>query len=419
MTSAPGSIAALFKIHCVHFDFEGGQAIELRDPVTDSRLGSFPEWDSTGRNALIAYVRATRPRIQAVFRGTPTSNGVHIIGATGTHSQLIEEHVDLVFNPITGLSTPVQFTFASAMPDAIGRHLLTFNWYTLNASDPSLHRPVGTTSHTVCTTWRALVLNPDQELSSWVYSRLVDWTCQWAAGRNNEKDICDAIVSNLASTGLQYGVHVYEVREMLISGGGMCGGWYLMFQQMAHTQGVFVHCRSFRVDWRVLPNGEEHWCALVIRSGGLNQPSPTDPPVQFRDHDGTFPDPAAALVSRVERRYRFWGNPSPEYKADGHCVNFLVYEGRVFLYDACFGTGPFEIHSALPPDDFSVWGGAQLASFKAQYLDAAVDYMLGSLYNGGYLWRSRLRGTNGVTVRTAQIPEMVNGKPGLTFRWGE
>ena len=52
-----------------------------------------------------------------------------------------------------------------------------------------------------------------------------------------------------------------RVREMLIRGGGMCGGWYLMFQQMAHVQGVFVHRRCFLVHWRTLPNGEESWCA--------------------------------------------------------------------------------------------------------------------------------------------------------------
>ena len=68
--------------------------------------------------------------------------------------------------------------------------------------------------------------------------------------------------SILALSGLRYGVSERRVRQMLIRGGGMCGGWYLMFQQMAHIHGVFVHRRCFLVHWRTLPNGEESWCAL-------------------------------------------------------------------------------------------------------------------------------------------------------------
>ena len=62
---------------------------------------------------------------------------------------------------------------------------------------------------------------------------------------------------------------------MLLNQGGMCGVWYQAFQQMAHCQGVFVYRRRFMVDWRHMPDGEEHWCAIVIRTGGLNQAGPT------------------------------------------------------------------------------------------------------------------------------------------------
>jgi hypothetical protein len=201
----------------------------------------------------------------------------------------------------------------------------------------------------------------------------------------------------------------------------MCGIWYHLFQQMAHCQGVFVHRRFFRVHWRRLPSGEDRWCALVIRSGGLNQPEPTHSPRSFRDHNGPLADVgAAALTTCVERRYRFWGLEGAWY--DGHCVNFLEYSSRLYLYDACFRTAPIEINGPLPPDDGSVWGGHQLASFKSQYLDRAVDYMLGSLYNGGRLWRSApatstTPESTGVTVRTAQIPETDSGIDGLTFGW--
>ncbi len=422
-TSASQPRVALLGIHSVHFDFPGGQAIRLRDHTIDSVLGLTPEWEAGGRSELVAYVRGTSPQLRAVFRGTPAANGSYTIGAQGTHSDLAEQQVDLVFDAGTGLSQPVMFAFADPLPDVIGRHQMAFEWYALDHADPSQRRPASNTSHVVCTTWRTMVPNPAQRLLPWAYARLVEWTSEWAVGCDDEKAICDAIINNLASSGLRYGFGVQNVREMLRQGAGMCGIWYQMFQQMAHCQGVFVHCRSFRVHWRSLPTGEEKWCALVIRSGGLNQSEPTFPPTSFRDHDGPLADVGtAALTLRVERRYRFWGMQGAWY--DGHCINFLEHAGRLYLYDACFGAGPFEIDGPLPPDDYSVWGGRQLASFKAQYLDAAVDYMLGSLYNGGHLWRSRrgsasVRESIGVTVRTAQIPETDGGIDGLTFGWAE
>ena len=123
------------------------------------------------------------------------------------------------------------------------------------------------------------------------------------------------------------------------------------------------------------------------------------------------------LATRIEPRYRFWGLPG--YLEDGHCINFLEHKGRLYLYDACFGVGPFEIDSPLPPDDFAIWGGTQLSSFKAHYLDGAVDYMLGTLYNDGVLHRTdRPSGANGMTVKAALIPDTIVSEPGLTFYWG-
>lgn len=267
--------------------------------------------------------------------------------------------------------------------------------------------------------------DPGQDLFGWAYKALVEWTCRWAARQDDEKDICDAIIRNVGSSGLRYGwpLPVRGVRSLLRRGGGMCGDWYKAFQQMAHCQGVFVHRRGFAVDWRRLPNGEELWCAIVIRDGGLNQAEPTFAASEFHDNDAGFPVTApVALTTRVERRYRFWGIPN--YVYDGHCVNFLEYRGGLYLDDASFGAGPFLIDAPLPAADANAaHGGPQLASFKARYLDGAVDYMLGSLYNGPVLLRSvydhalDLAVANGMTVRTRDVPEAVHGVHGVTFRW--
>ena len=250
----------------------------------------------------------------------------------------------------------------------------------------------------------------------------MEWTCQWAAGQNDEKAICDAIIANVGASGLRYGVYAADVREMLRNQGGMCSVWYQAFQHMAYCQGIFVYRRRFLVDWRLMPNGEEHWCAIVIRSGGLNQANPTHPASDFHDNDTIFPIPAGTvvpIVNRTERRYRFWGLPLPGILGDGHCINFLVYNEQLYLYDACFGAGPIQINAHLPVNNTNVaQGGSNLAPFKAAYFDGAIDYMLGSIHNGPDFLRSVLFADNGMTVRTTDIPDNVNGADGLTFRWG-
>ncbi len=419
---------APFEVHSVHFNYPGGQAVKLRDPANDQVVGATPEWVRGSRNAIAAYVRATRPQLRVVFQGTTAANGNYVVGATGTLFQLEERTVSLVFDVVTGLSNPEDFHADVDLPGQIGIHDGVLDWYIRGTPAPANRQAAGTSTHRIATSWRSLATAPATEmaLADWVYYPLMEWTCQWAVGLNDEKAICDAIIANLAGSGLRYGVYAHDAREMLLNGGGMCGIWYKLFQQMAQCQGVYLYSRSYRVDWRQLPNGEEHWCAIVIRAGGLNQPAPTHPPSTFHDNDNGFPIPAGTSVgisTRTERRYRFWGLPGFWY--DGHCINFLVHDGRLYLYDPCFNVGPVEIHAPLPADNLAIaQGGADLAPFKAAYLDGTVDYMLGSIWNGAALLQSvfvhalNLPVANGMTVRTVNIPQVVNGRDGLTLRWG-
>jgi len=304
----------------------------------------------------------------------------------------------------------------------IGVHPAKLDWYVREHPPPAHCPPAGTSTHRLATSWRALATAPAGEaaLPNWVYKSLMEWTCQWAAGQNNERAICDAIFNGLPSSGLQYGVRAHTIRDLLLNQGGMCQAWYETFQQMAQCQGVFVYRRRFLVDWRVVAGGDEHWCAIVVRNGGLNQTSPTHPATTFHDHNGEFPIPAGTtvpLTTITEPRYRFWGLPG--YLNDGHCINFLDHEGKVYLYDACFIIGPVVINSPIPANNLAVpQGGAALAPFKTAYLDDAIDYMLGTVRNGAAILRSVPTSQNGMTVRTANIPQTIAGADGLTFRWG-
>lgn len=333
--------------------------------------------------------------------------------------------MSLTFDPITELSGPEVFYARGNLPDEIGVHTAELDWY-VRENPPSPHcPPVGRSTHRLATSWRALATAPAGEdaLPTWVYKPLMEWTCRWAAGRNNEKAICDAIFNGLPSSGLRYGVFAHTIRDLLLNQGGMCQAWYETFQQMAQCQGVFVYRRCFLVHWRQV-GIESLWCAIVVKDGGLNQTTPTHGPSTFYDHDGVFPIPAGTTVPITpvtEQRYRFFGLPGFWY--DGHCINFLAHEDGVYLYDACFKIGPLAINSPVPSKNLVVpQGGAALAPFKAAYLDSAVDYMLGSIRNGAVSLPSVVapKGVfvqSGMTVQTASIPETIAGTDGLTFGW--
>ena len=437
-SSPPTAVPAVapFEVYSVHFDFPGGQAIKLVDPailqpnpnpILAVTIGSAPEWAANGRNELAAYVRNTRPDVRVVFRGTPGTQGTYTVGAFGTLFQIEERQVTLNFNPADGLSAPEIFRADTPLPDSIGVHDTELEWY-IQGAPGSAPLVVGATTHQICTSWKAMAPNVSQELYGWVFKQFMEWTYRWVAGLNDPKDICDAIIANVRHSGLRYGATrlIRSVQELLVHREAMCGIWYRAFQQMAHCQGVFVHRRMFCVDCRPMTGGEQHWCAIVVCDGGLNRPQPTHPASEFHDNDcGVFPLPGpVVLTTRIERRYRFWGWPNRIL--DGHCVNFLEYAGRLYLYDACFEIGPVQIAMPLPPTNGATHGGAQLAPFKASYLEGAIDYMLGTLRNGAALLRSIWLGPvfpkiapvqNGVTVRTQDIPQVVNGNHGLTFRW--
>lgn len=101
-------------------------------------------------------------------------------------------------------------------------------------------------------------------------------------------------------------------------------------------------------------------------------------------------------------------------------------QGVWLLYDACFGIGPIPVAMDVPVADENITASAaDVAQFRASYLDANIDYLLGSLYNDLTFYESLgpaerpPEGKNGMTVRTRDIPAVVNGAAGVTLRWSE
>jgi hypothetical protein len=407
-TIKPGPLP--FEIHSILFNYDKSEAIPLKDPATDAYVHAQPEWVRGSRNEPAAYVRGKLPHIKVVFRKLQGFvAGKYAVGAVGNLGGIRRKEFTPSFSP-SGLSPQVDFELMWPLPGAIGKHEVSFEWYARPTAAPSVPTLFDTTKHTLCTTWQPITPNSSQELEKWVYKQPMLWTSEWAADKNNEKDICDAIITNLHKSGLKYGIFgVWDIRHMLNGTGGMCGGWYMMFPHMAHCQGVFVDRRFYEVDPRSMANGETKWRAIVIRSGGLNQPQPTSGAATYNDVNAQYPiNPSTQVVKVTENRYRFSG------PGDGHCINFLRYNQKVYLYDPSFGAGPFEISpfasaDGLPPIGSNI-GGLELASFKQAYLNGAVDYMEGMLHDPASTLRS-------LTIKTLIIPDLLNGVKEITFNW--
>jgi len=424
----------------VHFRFPESQAIVLRDVVQDVEIGQTPEWvagmdsfpSNDGPDDLgpppAAYVCGTSITMEVTFlRTLDLQDGgaermTLTIGATGSPAGVTAQNVLLEFDD-DGRSQAVAFEVDREISEEVGVTTLTLDWYVRPAAGSEAS--IGSSVHPLYFTWQVMTANPQEDLFDWAYAQIVKWTSTFAAGATSDREVCDGIFRNLEKTGLKYGVPGWSPRQMIVGGqGGMCGGWYKLFQTMVHSQGVFVEKVGFLVDYRAIPGGSPtpaiQWNAIVMSNGGINQPSPTVAPSEFHDL-AVFPIPSpAALKTLTARRYRFWGNPDPN-QSDGHGINFLVSGGTLILYDPSFLIGPVELSMPLPQPK-QVLGGAQLAEFVAKYLTIAVSHMLGSFTVNGKAMTSKVPvgaapGVNGVSVVTAALPETAGGVSTITFAW--
>ncbi len=426
-----------FTISSIAFAFPGSRhVIPLRDPNTLGFLGDEPEWTAAGRRGVAAFVRGKRPVIRVVFaRGDPStpSGRTWRIKAKGQGGPgIATQSVKLEFDD-RGLSGPHEMRLDATLPNEIGPVDVYWQW---TAERAGARAQLSWTRHRFYLTWREPVSpsvwatrmepktgpagEPDR---TWVYLPIMQWTCEWAKGKSNPKLICDAILARLAESGLQYApfVAAYSVQDMLTGAGGYCFGWYHMFQAMAGSQGVKVERRTYAPDWQNQARGEARWCAIVVESPGLNRTEPLEKPSRFNDVRRR-PVSSSRLDVGQRHRYRFWG--APGICADGHCINFLKYRGRWFLYDASFRSEPVALKGfTLPRSDvLHAFPVGRLGNFKDSYLEGAVPFMLGSLVHRGRLVQTIHPETatghtrNGITLKTDLIPR---GDRDLRFFWTE
>ncbi|MFP2906804.1 hypothetical protein ACLESD_17470 [Pyxidicoccus sp. 3LFB2] len=308
----------------------------------------------------------------------------------------------------TTLPEPVHFN--RPLPHRIGAHALELQWYAEWTDEHGAARRLflGDSRHEVLTTGAPMEHGLPGAPPSGAYAPLVRWSSRWCAGLEGRKALCDAMLRGLPETGLKYGLPAWSVRHMLVAGGGMCGGWYQLFQQLAHCQGVAVEGRTLHLMPLHDPHSDEvRWEALVAVAPGLNQ---VEPCRQTR-FQGWFndlarypfaPDAPAEVLGRQDARYCFFAGWD-----DGHSVCFLEDGGRLYLYDASFRTEAVLLDMPLPsPDGQPMLLGPE-SSFRRDYLHQAMPYVMGTLHANGRLWEvDVMRGAFGLTVRTEQVPEL-------------
>jgi hypothetical protein len=414
------------ELYSVHFQFPGSQALPLVDPVTNEVLGARPEWIKNARNEPVAYERGSTPevRVGLMTRFLFVPDRFTLYAETLPLDSHTPSFSPDRLGPWTIESKRAQFSEVSKtlafnwpLPDRIGVHTLKLRWFAAWKSEEGedVEVVIGDTQHTVCTTGK----RPASSSQARYYAPLMLWTSDWCAGVTGDKEICDAILKNLPATNLRYGVPGWDVRYMLMTGGGMCGGWYQLFQQMAACQGVRVETRSFRpvMPPPLAPDGKGGpgpltlfaWGAFSCCVPGVNQLEPSWI-IRYR---GLFPQaqdyPPDLEMSldkyptQLENRYCY-----PIDGMDGHSINFLVKDDgkTVYLYDACFRREAVELAMPLPAVKSQMQMGRD-APFRSQYLDGQfIWFLAGGLMGGQYSEVNLDERLYGLSVKTHLVPEL-------------
>jgi hypothetical protein len=423
------------ELQSVHFQFPGSSALPLLNPATNEELGAQPEWINDLRNEPAAYVRGSTPMVKvglmARFLFVPDRFELRAEGPSLEPISLGQDPKALTWiGPVTVTSQRAQFYQLSEplrlnrpLPDRIGTHSLRLRWIAAWRTEEGgraerVEVVIGDTQHTVCTTGRQPLHN--QRGKAGPYAPLVLWTSEWCAGRTGDKEICDAIIENLPVTNLRYGVPGWDVRYMLMTGGGMCGGWYQMFQQMAGCQGVAVETRTFRPTpprfsvplGKPLDPGPEiifEWGAFSSCAPGLNQLEPSWLiryralfPLEMEDFPPSTNKPLGQYQTQLEDRYCI-----PIDGMDGHSINFLKKDEKtVYLYDPCFKNESIELDMPLPERNTQMRLDCD-APFRRQYLDGLFTWFLaGGLMDGQYQEVDLDKRLYGLSVKTRLIPKI-------------
>jgi len=222
-----------------------------------------------------------------------------------------------------------------------------------------------------------------------LYAPLVKWSCTWASGSTNDKQVADGCYLHLEECGLQYMVLAWYTADMFDDGGGMCDGWNDIFDHLLAVHGFETAKYFYGLSPNAGSSPELKWVSVVIKAPGMNRTEPVFIDLNnYRCVESVYPIPHYYGDSSPSDDVDYYPNMrwykfSSPAVMDGHCINFLEKTGGIYLYDPTFRNtlGPSPIwgtFSSLPPDGYMQ--GSPLSSFKSIYYDTAIDYHQGNVY---------------------------------------
>jgi DNA-binding beta-propeller fold protein YncE len=221
-----------FEIYSIQFNFDGSQAIALKDHVSGQPI-PLPEYVEGVRNEPAAYLGSALPHIKVVLRKLPAfAGGTYAIGATGSLGGVRRKYVAPSFQP-SGLSSPIDFELMWPLPGTVGKPDVTLDWYARKTPGAAVPVLVGSASHRLY-----LLLGkptaPWKAETPWVAA--LELSCGWADGAATVDDAATLITERYNGSGRVsydtvngstfYGSTSYNLTEMLdrLNGGPGLGG---------------------------------------------------------------------------------------------------------------------------------------------------------------------------------------------------
>lgn len=368
------SVAASVSISSVTFiSMDSLIPIALYDAMEGSEtptLIALPHFVASSGNTIPAVFRRNQS-IRALIEIESTDTVEETLVISGRSSLINFDETEIIFSK--GNKVEVVLNSEGNLPDAVGKFDTKIKWEIKTVNGETIASDFSKSSF--LTTLKKPITGEA------LFLELVEFSCTEAAGLTDEKQICDALISNLHKTEMHYGGNGWSTFDILKNRGGMCGGWCRVFQDLCGTQGIKMGAWFFTLRNHQNHKYEKKWTAIDIHDGGLNN---DEPPWTEK----------VAFANEVYPEARYFSNESPDDDiefdrnrplfrfstvSDGHCVNFLNYNGDQYMYDPSFGKGSFGgFFSGVIPQDENM-NTEQLKVFRKVYFDKGVDHLHGRL----------------------------------------
>lgn len=382
-------------------------------------VGNLQDATDSDVPAVAAFVRGQNVRPQ--LRIQITRDDINDVGGQATitgadvdsNQPPLVANAQLQFNQLNQ-SQAITLAWSIDLPNTVGIHEVKIKWAVKIGQGEML--TAGQTEVHFYVVNKAPLQVPGVYEDDYRLEPIAKWSCELAHGKTDTVDVANAIFAGLPKLPLAYHSPNNQsnrtLRQLINDGYGMCGRWGKFFQALLAWQGIAAPRRFFSYLWSDanLSNDQSVWAAIVVKKFGQgNDQVPLNLSEKiYHDYAGAYPidNNTEPVDSPPERRWRFWADREQPNAGDGHQLVFLRRPNseNVIVYDPSFSY-TVEYKGGIPQENFNRQTGQQLADFKQQYLDRAVDYFMGGLIVKEKSYLIVNKGEVGLTVLTQKIPD--------------